>query len=47
MFGNQNLVVDVSSQKHSLCAMEVQTIGFEVIKEFYKDDPYFDQIWEE
>ena len=27
--------------------MQVKVSGFEVLKELYKDDPYFANIWEE
>jgi hypothetical protein len=40
--GKLNQVVDALSQKHSLLnAMQVQVVGFEVVKQLYKDDPDF------
>jgi hypothetical protein len=46
--GKLNQVVDALSQKHSLLnAMQVQVVGFEVVKQLYKDDPDFGYAWKE
>lgn len=44
--GKQNQVADALSRRLScLTTMRVRVIGFEVLKELYKDDPYFQHIW--
>ena len=46
--GIQNQVADVLSLRHSLLAtMQVKVLGFEVVKELYQDDLYFNNIWRE
>lgn len=42
--GVQSQVVDALSQRHSLLTMQIQVLGFEVLKELYRDDPYFGNI---
>ena len=44
---NQNQTADALSQRHSLLStVQVEVIGFKVLKESYKDDPYFNKIVE-
>ena len=46
--GSQNQVADALSRRHSLLStMQVNNIGFEVIKELYGDDIFFKSIWNE
>ncbi|XXG79359.1 hypothetical protein AAC387_Pa09g0449 [Persea americana] len=46
--GSQNIVADALSRRHSLLStMQVKVVGFEVLKELYKDDPFFGKVWEE
>lgn len=45
--GAQNGVADALSRKHSLLSsLQVKVIGFEVLKELYKGDPYFSRVSE-
>ena len=42
-----NQVADALSRRHSLLnTMEVRVLGFEVLKELYKNDPNFGNVWE-
>jgi hypothetical protein len=46
--GKLNQVADALSRRHSLLnTMQVQVLGFEVVKELYKDDPDFGNAWKE
>ena len=39
-------MADALSRRHSLLStMEVQVLGFEVLKELYKNDPNFGNVW--
>ena len=41
-------MVDTLSRRHSLLhIMEVQVLGFEVLKELYNDDPNFGNVWKD
>ena len=41
-------MVDTLSRRHSLLhTMEVQVLGFEVLKELYNDDPDFGNVWKD
>lgn len=43
-----NQVADALSRRHSfLNTMQVNVLGFEVLKELYPDDPFFGKIWTE
>jgi hypothetical protein len=43
-----NQVADTLSRRHSLLnAMQVQVLGFDVVKELYKEDPNFGYGWKE
>jgi hypothetical protein len=44
--GKLNQVADALSRRHSLLnTMQVQVVGFEVVKQLYKDDPDFGCAW--
>jgi hypothetical protein len=44
--GKLNQFADALSRRHSLLnTMQVQVLGFEVVKELYKDDPDFGNAW--
>jgi hypothetical protein len=46
--GKLNQVVDALSRRHFLLnTMQVQVVGFEVVKQLYKDDPNFGYTWKE
>lgn len=46
--GKQNQVVDALSRRHSLLStMQVKVLGFEVLKELYQDDPFFQGFWDQ
>ena len=46
--GVQNQVTDALSHRHSLLStMQVNVLGFEMVKELYKEDPYFAKAWAE
>ncbi len=42
----QNVVADILSRRHiQLATMHMKVIGFETVKELYKDDPNFQKFW--
>jgi hypothetical protein len=44
--GIQNVVADALSRRHTLLStLQVKVIGFETVKELYKDDPDFQKFW--
>jgi endonuclease IV len=46
--GKLNQVADALSRRHSLHnTMKVQVVGFEILKQLYKDDPDFGCPWKE
>nr|CAD1820506.1 unnamed protein product [Ananas comosus var. bracteatus] len=46
--GKQNQVADALSRRHTLLStMQVQVLGFEVLKELYEDDSYFGNVWKD
>ena len=47
-FGKLNHIADAMSRRHFLLnTMEVQVLGFEVLKELYNDNPDFDDVWKD
>ena len=46
--GKLNQVANALSRRHYLLnAIQVQVLGFDVVKELYKDDPDFGYAWKE
>nr|CAD1832991.1 unnamed protein product [Ananas comosus var. bracteatus] len=46
--GKQNKVADALNQRYTLLlTMQVQVLGFEVLKELYEDDSYFGKVWKD
>lgn len=46
--GVQNQVAEALNRRLSLLyTMQVTVLGFEILKDLYKDDPYFSKTWEE